>query len=150
MESRRFNWAVWFGFLVSVVALLSYPLFFARFQVTRDFPWANLLLFAVAAVLVLWGVKRAFSSSTARGPKVWASVAATLSAAVLTLFLFGAFVVARQLPASHGAPRVGQKIPDFTLSNQHGKPTPLSELLTSPINGNAPRGVLLIFYRGYW
>ena len=26
----------------------------------------------------------------------------------------------------------------------------LAELRTSPINGKAPRGVLLIFYRGYW
>jgi len=26
----------------------------------------------------------------------------------------------------------------------------LNQLLTSPINGAAPRGVLLVFYRGYW
>jgi hypothetical protein len=31
-----------------------------------------------------------------------------------------------------------------------GKSVALSELLTSPINGQAPKGVLLVFYRGYW
>ena len=25
-----------------------------------------------------------------------------------------------------------------------------NELLTAPVNGSAPKGVLLVFYRGYW
>jgi hypothetical protein len=26
----------------------------------------------------------------------------------------------------------------------------LGQLLSNPINGKAPRGLLLVFYRGYW
>ena len=29
---------------------------FARFAITRDFPWANLLLFAIAGILLLPGL----------------------------------------------------------------------------------------------
>jgi peroxiredoxin len=54
------------------------------------------------------------------------------------------------IPASKDAPQVGQRAPDFTLTDAGGKAVSLNELLTMPINGNAPKGVLLIFYRGYW
>ena len=39
------------------------------------------------------------------------------------------------------------------LADANGKATSLGELLTTPINVSntaKPRGVLLIFYRGYW
>ena len=150
MERRRFNWAVWTGFGLSVAAFLSYPFFFVRFPVTRDFPWANLLLFGVAAIFVVFGVRRAFWTHPTRNAKIGAGVAATVSAAVLVLFVLGVFVLSRHLPASQGAPKVGQKAPDFTLADENGKPTSLSELLTFPVNGRAPKAVLLVFYRGYW
>jgi peroxiredoxin len=69
---------------------------------------------------------------------------------VLAFFIFSIFVAARWLPASHGAPQVGQKAPDFTLTDTNGKSISLAELLASPINGKAAKGALLIFYRGYW
>jgi peroxiredoxin len=58
--------------------------------------------------------------------------------------------MAKQLPASRGAPQVGQKAPDFTLKDTSEKPVALSELLSTPVNGSKPKGVLLVFYRGYW
>jgi peroxiredoxin len=58
--------------------------------------------------------------------------------------------MARRLPASHGAPQVGKQAPVFTLADMNGKTVSLSELIASPINGKTPRGVLLVFYRGYW
>ena len=61
MKTRSFNWRVWAGFLLSLAAFLSYFFVFVRFPVTRDFPWANLLLFAEAAALLLIGVRRAFA-----------------------------------------------------------------------------------------
>ena len=69
---------------------------------------------------------------------------------VMGFFAFAYFVIGRQLPASKGAPQVGQRAPDFTLPDTTGKQVSLNELMTTPINGKAPRGVLLIFYRGYW
>jgi hypothetical protein len=79
---------------------------------------------------------------------------ATLSVVVFGFFIFDTFIIARHLPASHGAPQVGQKAPDFSISDIHGKPVSLSEMMALPVNGKAgspnPRGVLLVFYRGYW
>jgi hypothetical protein len=66
------------------------------------------------------------------------------------MFVFGFFVFARWLPPSKGAPQVGQKAPEFLLMDTTGKSVSLGELLSTPINGNAPKGVLLVFYRGYW
>lgn len=160
MTIRRLNWPLWSGFLLSVVAFLSYPFFFARIPVTRDFPWANLLLFALAMLLLFAGLRRAFASGLLHPTraKVVGSVVAALGMGVIALFVFSIFVMGRWLPPSSGAPRVGQKAPEFTLADTQGKPVSLAELLTGPVapNGNTTaaanpnRGVLLVFYRGYW
>lgn len=149
MNVRRLNWPLWLGFLLSVVGVFSYLAVFVWYPITRDFPWANLLLFAIAGVLLFVGVRRAFASDRRRS-KIVASIVATLGVVVIALFLFGFFVGGRLLPASKGAPQVGQKAPDFSLNDANGKAVSLNELLTRPINGAATKGVLLVFYRGYW
>lgn len=149
MNNRRLNWPLWTGFLLSVVAVFSYLTVFVWYPVTRDFPWVNLLLFLVAGALLFVGLRRAFASDRRR-PKIVAAIVTTLGVLVMALFVFGFFVGGRQLPASKGAPQVGQKAPDFTLNDTNGKAVSLSELLSTPTNGSAPKGVLLVFYRGYW
>ena len=149
MNVRRFNWPLWLGFLLSVVTFFSYFAVFVWYPVTRDFPWANLLLFLVAAVLLIVGLRRAFAGDRRRS-KIVATIVTTLGVVVIAFFLFAYFVGGRWLPASKGAPQVGQKAPDFTLTDSGGKAVSLNELLSKPINGNAPKGVLLVFYRGYW
>jgi len=150
MKIPKFNWQIWAAFFLSVVAFLSYPFVFVRFPVTRDFPWANLPLFAIAMVLLVVGVRRAFAPDRRRRSKIAASILATLSVAIVGLFVFSVFIAARWLPASRGAPQAGQKAPEFSLADTSGKPVSLSELLSGPINGMPPKGVLLVFYRGYW
>jgi peroxiredoxin len=54
------------------------------------------------------------------------------------------FVFARRVPASPGAPREGTAAPYFTLADSGGRTVTLSRVL------KANRGVLLVFYRGYW
>ncbi|HKP39055.1 MAG TPA: hypothetical protein VJT71_19510 [Pyrinomonadaceae bacterium] len=157
---KKFNWAIWAGFLLTVVAFLSYPFFFINWPVTRDFPWASLLIFAAAAVFLFVGLRRAFKPGRRLISKIVAPVMAALSVLILALFIFISFIESRRLPASHGAPSVGQKAPDFTLTDSDNKPVSLSELLTKPIEPlrpamvaekpRAPKAVLLIFYRGYW
>lgn len=150
MKTRSFNWPVWAGLLLSVIAFISYFFVFVRFPVTRDFPWANLLLFAGAAALLLVGVRRAFAPERRLGSKVAGLVVATLGVAIFGLFVFSVFVMARWMPAAQGAPEVGQKAPEFNLSDTDGRPVSLSELRSTPVNGKTPKGVLLVFYRGYW
>jgi len=45
---RKWNWPLWVGFVVAVAGLFSYE-FFIQFPITRDFPWATLLLFGIGA-----------------------------------------------------------------------------------------------------
>ncbi len=150
MTIQRFNWPIWVGFLLSVFAVVSYPFLFVRWPITRDFPWANLLLFGFAALLLFVGGRRAFAPDRRRRSKIAAAFLIALSSLFLGVVVFSFFVVGRWLPAAQGAPRVGQKAPDFVLADTNNKPVSLTELLSSPINGKPAKGVLLIFYRGYW
>lgn len=152
MNISKFNWQIWAGFLLSIFAAFSYPSIFVQYPITRDFPWVSLLLFFISSILLFIGLRRAFSAGRKhpRLSKAGGVILATLVVAVAALFLFGWFVFARQLPASHQAPHVGQTAPDFTLPDTNAKQVSLSELLSSPIDGKTPKGVLLVFYRGYW
>lgn len=147
---KRINWQIWTGFVLSLIAPLSYSLVFVRWPITREFPWVNLILFAIALVLLFLGLRRAFKPEKRRVSKIFSSLAAALGVILLAGFLFAIFVAGRWLPASAGAPQVGQKAPDFTLTDANDKPVTLAQLLAEPINNKPPRGVLLIFYRGYW
>lgn len=120
-----------------MAAFLSYFTFFSRFPITRDVPWVPYLLFTIALALLIAGVRRA----------KWKLLAAI--PLVLGLVIAGAFTYAivgsANLPGSGGAPAVGAQAPRFTLSDPNGRPVSLDETLAG-----SSKGVLLVFYRGYW
>jgi len=149
---KRVNWPLWAGFLLTLIAAFSYFAFFVNFPLTRDFPWANLLLFLLAALLVVMGIRRAFARDRAHPTrsKVVASIVTTLSVLVCAFFIFAIFIAGRLLPPATGAPHVGQKVPEFMLSDANGRQVSLNQLTSEPIDGKAPKGVLLVFYRGWW
>jgi hypothetical protein len=147
---NRINWQIWTGFLLSLVAAFSYPFLFVRWSITREFPWANLVLFAIAFVLLFVGLRRAFKPDKRIVSKIFSSLAAAVGVLLLAGLLFLIYVMGSWLPASAGAPQVGQQAPDFTLTDTNDKPVTLAQLLTEPINNRPPKAVLLIFYRGYW
>jgi len=154
MDTRRINWSVWAGFVIAIAAFLSYFFFFVEFPLTRDVPWINYTLFAIAGVLLIVGLRRAFTRDSGYRGKILGPVFGVLSVGLFGLFCFVVFG-SRDLPLSPGAPRVGQKAPAFSLADTTGKPVALAELLSAPVGGargdsGAPKGVLLIFYRGYW
>jgi hypothetical protein len=127
-----------------------------------------LILFVLAAYLLISGLRRAFRQPGAYRGKVSCPILASLSTLLVGLFLFVVFYFARQVPESRGAPAVGQVAPDFTLADENGQPVTLSKLLSSPFSTNdwpttatagSPAagdargntaGAVLIFYRGYW
>ena len=152
MNVRRLNWPLWVGFLLTLGGAFSFLLIFVWIPATRDFPWANLLIFLVAVVLLIAGIRRGFASDRKRpiAAKIVTSLVALFSFAVMALFIFSVFVFARWLPPSKGAPQVGQKAPEFTLQDTSGKQVSLTQLLSEPVNGTAPKSVLLVFYRGHW
>ena len=150
MKAHKFNWLIWSGLLLSIFALVSYPFVFVNWPITRDFPWANLLLFGIAAALLLIGLRRAFARERPRRSKVAGVIVTSLSLLIFGLFIFSALIMARWMPAALGAPQVGQKAPDFSLADTSGKTVTLAELLSTPVKAKPAKGVLLIFYRGYW
>jgi hypothetical protein len=151
---RRWNFLLYLGFLLTLVAFLSYFLFFYRFPVTRDIPWANWLLFGVALVFLGIGLIRAYRQAAIYRGKISGPILAALSLAIVGMFSYIVFIHTKELPASKQAPQVGQKAPDFTLPDANGKQVALSSLLAksapAPATGHADQWVLLVFYRGYW
>lgn len=147
--TRTRNFLPLAGFLVCVVAFLSYFLVFAQFPVTRDVPWVSWLLFAAGLALLGAGIRRAFRTPERYRGRIAGPILGVLSLAIVGLFLFLTLSFSRQLPQSADAPKVGQKAPDFTLPDAQGRPVQLAGLL-GPQAGGQPGWVLLIFYRGYW
>jgi hypothetical protein len=139
---RKWNWPLWVGFVIAIGGLFSYE-FFAQFPITRDFPWANLLLFGIGATLLLIGLCRAFGRPQLYRGKIFGSIFALVSVLLFAFFSYEIFYVLKQVPLSAQAPRIGEKAPGFTLLDQNGKQIALTDLLS-------PNGAVLIFYRGYW
>jgi hypothetical protein len=140
---KNWNWLLWIGFLFALAGFLSYT-FFIQFPITRDFPWVNLLLFAVGGICLVAGLFRAFGKPRVYRGKIFGPVLATLGVLMFGLFSYVFFYELRQVPPSTGAPRVGQKAPEFVLSDQNGNQVSLSDLV------GKSRAVALIFYRGFW
>jgi hypothetical protein len=139
MTEDRANWPLWTGLALSIVAVFSYPLFFYRFPLTRDVPWVSYVLFVVALALLAAGVRRA------PGRKIVALIVAAIGVALAVLFIAG-ITIGSRVPTGAHIPAVGATAPGFTLLDANRKPVALAQLLAAP-NG---KGVLLIFYRGYW
>jgi drug/metabolite transporter (DMT)-like permease len=140
---RKWNWPIWVGFLLVLAGLFSYT-FFTQFPITRDFPWANLLMFGIGALLLIVGLFRAFGRPQLYRGKIFSSIFIAIGIVLFSFFAYEMFYVLRQVPPSVAAPRVGQKAPGFTLPDQNEEPVALADLLSRS------RAVTLIFYRGFW
>jgi hypothetical protein len=149
---RKWNWPIWVGFLVAVAGVFSYG-FFARYPITRDFPWANLLLLGIGTALLIVGLSRAFGRPQLYRGKIFGSIFTAIALFLGALFCYEIFYVLRQVPPSTGAPRVSEKAPAFTLPDQDNNQVSLADLLSAPTSSASTakaNGVLLIFYRGFW
>jgi AhpC/TSA family len=140
---RSWNLSLWIGFLFALAGFLSYT-FFAQFPITRDFPWVNLFFFCVGGILLVAGLFRAFGRPQVYRGKIFGPILVTLGILMFAFFSCVFFYQLRQVPPSMGAPRVGQKAPEFTLSDQDGKDVSFHDL------GSKSKAVALIFYRGFW
>jgi hypothetical protein len=151
LNQHRRNWHLWAGFALCLVGFASLPVF-ARFPATRDVPWVNFLLFGTGLAFLFVGLRRAFVQPQQYRGKIAGPILGALSIVIVALFCFVVFYQTRQLPASTGAPKVGEKAPEFVLPDTSNKPVSLSSLLSTPSvdSQTFPKGVVLVFYRGYW
>jgi hypothetical protein len=145
---HRRNLAPWWGLLLAIGAIGCNVVFFVSPPLQEALPWLSLLFAALALIFLVTGMWRAFGR-----PQLYRSRALSVVLSVVAVLAIGvtafAFVSARKLPGSTAAPQVGQRVPDFTLSDTSGKLVSLDQLL-APSGSQAPKAVLLIFYRGYW
>jgi hypothetical protein len=152
MATKFWNWRLWAGFGLSIVALAVYIFFVNE---TRTVFWPALIVFIVAAVLLASGVKR-----RAREPELYRGrtagpVLTALSVLIFGLFGFIVYQVSRVFPDAKHAPQIGQRAPEFSLVDTNGENFTLAQLLSTPLADSAgaarpTKGVLVFFYRGYW
>jgi hypothetical protein len=120
MKKLRWNWPVWLGFVFSIVAFVSYFLVFARFPATRNVPWANFLLFGAGAAFLWNGLRRVLGGAEPFRGKIVSSILTLLSVSIFCVFCFVVFHATRQLPASPGSPKIGEKAPEFAVAFSRG------------------------------
>ena len=152
MATKLWNWRLWAGFGLSVGALAGYVYLVNE---TRAVFWPALLLFAVAAALLFSGWKRKSREPELYRGKIVGYVLTTLSVLILGLFGFAVHQVSKVFPDAKNAPQIGQRAPEFSLLDASGKNFTLAQLLSTPITNSdsatrATKGVLVVFYRGYW
>jgi hypothetical protein len=145
---RRRNVAPWWALLFAIGAIGSNVAFFVNPPWPGVLPGLSLLFAALALIFLVIGLGRAFGRPQAYRGKALSVVLSVVALLAIGLTAF-AFVGSRKLPGSAAAPQVGQRVPDFTLSDTSGKPVSLERLL-APSGSRAPKAVLLVFYRGYW
>jgi hypothetical protein len=151
IESRR-NWALWLGFLLALGAMLCNAVFFVNLPGKRAIPWLSVVLAVVALIFLARGLQRAFGQPRVYRGKILSSILTLVSLLLVGVTIF-AFFHARAIPASAGAPKIGQKAPDFTLADTSGQPISLAQLFAPAADDSQaipPKTVLLVFYRGYW
>lgn len=148
---RRRNAAPWWGLLFAIGGIGCNAAFFVRPPLQAMLPWLSLGFALLALIFLVIGLARAFGQPQVYGGKALSVVVTVIALLPIGLTAFVS-VVSRKLPYSTAAPQVGQRVPDFTLSDTSGKLVSLDQLLARPSGSQAPppKAVLLIFYRGYW
>jgi hypothetical protein len=148
-SQRRSNLAPWWGLLFALGAIGCNVVLFLGSTAQAAMPVLSLVFAIVATIFLAIGLKRAFGR-----PQIYRGKVLTVVLTVVALFPVAltafAFVAARKLPNTTAAPQVGQKVPDFSLADTSGKLVSLDHLLSASSGTQAPKAVLLIFYRGYW
>ena len=152
MAAKLWNWRLWAGFGLSIGALAGYVVWVNE---TRAVFWPALLLFVVAAALLFSGLKRRSRDPELYRGKIAGYVLTGLSVLIVGLFGFIAYQVSRVFPEAKHAPQIGQRAPEFSLVDANGNNFTLAQLLSTPITNaggaaGATKGVLVVFYRGYW
>ena len=145
---KRTHWAIWVGLLLTVIGAVGNGLSLNRLS-TEASTWFFAALPVLGVMFLLLGVVPAFRWPQMYRGKLWGSILSALSLLLCACAIL-IFVFTRHLPRSAGVPQVGRRLPEFTLPDSTGQPVSLEQLLAGSPGAAAPKGVLLVFYRGYW
>lgn len=151
MDKKLWNWRLWVG---SGTALLALIVSAVVVFTAREVLWFSLALFIVSGVLLATGLRRAYGRRESYRGQVAGPILTGCSVLFLALFGFISYEIPKHFAAARHAPQVGQAAPQFTLVDTTGKAVSLADSFSAMgPSGNAARtrkGVLLVFYRGYW
>ena len=119
--------------LICGVTIAAYSLLLGVAAV-RNHPEGYVAAFAIAATVAGLGL--------ALRRRWYGWMAPAVSVLLLTPGAYVNFVLAR-IPDEPTALRLGERAPDFALSDAAGRPVSLADY-------RGTKAVLLVFYRGYW
>ena len=136
------RFGVLLGLLITLAGFVSYYLFFVQYPKLRDFPWVNLPLTVLGAVLALAGLIAIWKgASTVK--RIFGFLGFLISAAVLALFCFYVFHFSYQMPGETEQTKNLNTLPAASLHDVSGNRIDLASL-------SGENGLLLSFYRGHW
>lgn len=134
--------AVWLGFVITFVGMVSYFLYFTQFPELRDVPWVSIPIVLLGVVIGAMGSWQVFRYSQGVFRKLLAGTTFLLTLGIAGLFHAYIFYISYQLPAAAEAPAAATAAPSFALLDQTGNTVSLDDY-----RGRKP---VLVFYRGYW
>jgi len=126
---------VWLGPLLAFVAVASYFALFLNWAITRDVPWLNLILLALALGASIAGLVRSRR-------RVLASGGLVLTLALGGFFVWYCYVFSYGIPSAELALDVGSPVPAIVLRDDRGQDVELAKLSRDKL--------VLVFYRGHW
>ncbi|MEX2208828.1 MAG: hypothetical protein WEF50_21640 [Myxococcota bacterium] len=126
---------VWIGPILALVAVASYFTVFLNWAITRDVPWVNLILLALAVGVSIAGLVRARRRVLAAGGLV-------LTLALSGFFVWYCYVLSYDIPSAELALDVGAEVPALVLRDDRGQDVELAALSRDKL--------VLVFYRGHW
>jgi peroxiredoxin len=148
----RTNSSLWLGLIAALSAVFCNFAFFLNPPAQSAIPWLSLGLAAVALIFLALGAKNLFAQPRTIAARIFGVVVVLFSLLLSVGSIFG-FYKARAVPPSTDSPQIGQKVPDFTMTDTHGQSVSLARLFApAPTDAASPspKAVLLVFYRGYW
>jgi len=126
---------VWLGPLLAFVAVASYFALFLNWAITRDVPWVNLILLAVALAASIAGLVRSRR-------RLLAAAGLALTLALGGFFLWYTYVFSYDIPSAELALDVGAPVPALVLRDDRGQDVELAALSRDKL--------VLVFFRGHW
>jgi cytochrome oxidase Cu insertion factor (SCO1/SenC/PrrC family) len=126
---------LWLGPLLALVGVASYFTVFVNWPITRDVPWVNLILLALALAASIAGLMRARRRVIAAG-------ALALTLALSGFFVWYCYVFSYDIPSAELALDVGAPVPAVVLRDDRGQEVELAKLSRDKL--------VLVFFRGHW
>ena len=136
----RFDWSK-LGLPIVLLGFLSYFMVFAKYPLTRDFPWVNFPIMLIG-LWMAWKYRWRNRKARLTRARIFSSLLLTGSILIVALFCFYVFSYSYQLPKSSNGLALEQQPKAFTLNDHQGNDASLADY--------RGKNLIISFYRGYW